>query len=198
MFRNMSFEKSRPLTEAKVMRALAHPTRIDLLELIAREGELTATRAAELLGMTPANCSFHLRRLAENGFVQEASRGPGRTRNWKIGSVGHSWDGVGADAETTAAAAALTSAVLERDVGRLREWLLVREQSATPEWRRAAFVDEALMYVTREELEELGASILERVMGYIDRIDPSNRPPDAVAVQFLAAGFPLPPTATGN
>jgi DNA-binding transcriptional ArsR family regulator len=198
MFRNMSFEKSRPLTDAKVMRALAHPTRIELLELIAREGELTATRAAELLGMTPANCSFHLRRLAENGFVQEASRGPGRTRSWKIGSVGHSWDGVGADAETTAAAAALTSAVLERDVGRLREWLLVREQSVDPEWRRAAFVDEALMYLTREELAELGASILERVMGYIDRIDPSNRPPDAVAVQFIAAGFPLPPTATGN
>jgi predicted ArsR family transcriptional regulator len=186
------------LTEAKVLRALAHPTRIELLELIAREGELTATRAAELLGMTPANCSFHLRRLAENGFVQEASRGPGRTRSWKIGSVGHSWDGVGADAETTAAATALTSAVLERDLGRLREWLLVREQTATPEWRRAAFVDEALMYLTREELEELGAMVLERVMGYIDRIDPSNRPPDAVAVQFLAAGFPLPPTATGN
>jgi predicted ArsR family transcriptional regulator len=198
MFRNMSFEKSRPLTDATVMRALAHPTRIELLELIAREGELTATRAAELLGMTPANCSFHLRRLAENGFVQEASRGPGRTRSWKIGSVGHSWDGVGADAETTAAATALTSAVLERDLGRLREWLLVREQTATPEWRRAAFVDEALMYLTREELEELGAMVLERVMGYIDRIDPSNRPPDTVAVQFLAAGFPLPPTATGN
>jgi DNA-binding transcriptional ArsR family regulator len=198
MFRNMSFDKSRRLTDAKVMRALAHPTRIDLLELIAREGELTATRAAELLDMTPANCSFHLRRLAENGFVQEASRGPGRTRSWKIGSVGHSWDGVGADAETTAAAAALTSAVLERDVGRLREWLLVREQWAEPEWRRAAFVSEALMYLTREELEQLGASILERVIGYIDRIDPSNRPPDAVAVQFLAAGFPLPPTDTGN
>jgi len=194
----MSFEKSRPLTDPKVMRALAHPTRIELLELIAREGELTATRAAELLGMTPANCSFHLRRLAENGFVQEASRGPGRTRSWKIGSVGHSWDGVGADAETTAAATALTSAVLERDLGRLREWLLIREQAATPEWRRAAFVDEALMYLTREELEQLGAMVLERVMGYIDRIDPSHRPPDAVAVQFLAAGFPLPPTASGN
>ena len=67
----------------------------------------------------------------------------------------HSWEGVGPDAETTAAASALTSVVLERDLARLRDWL-AREASADPAWRRAAFLTESLLYLTREELAALG------------------------------------------
>ena len=88
IFRNMSFEPRR-LTDARVMRAMAHPTRIELMELVAREGELTATRAAELLGLSPANCSFHLRQLAKYGFVEEAPPVPGRVRTWRRGSIGN-------------------------------------------------------------------------------------------------------------
>ncbi len=192
----MSFE-SRRLTDAGVMRAMAHPTRIDLMELIAREGELTATEAGQRLGLTPANCSFHLRQLAKHGFVEEGAPRPGRARPWKIGSVRHSWDGIGADAETSAAASALTSVIFERDLGRLREWL-AREPTADPDWRRAAFLTESLMYLTRDELEALGRSITEQVLAYSDRIDPALRPPGAAPVQVVAAGFPLPPTPTGN
>src|SRR6478672_12889031 len=108
MFRNMSF-KPRRLTDATVMRALAHPTRIELHELIAREGELTATEAGERLGLTPANVSYHLRQLARYGFIEEGSSVPGRARPWRVRSAGHAWDGIGADAETNAAASALTS-----------------------------------------------------------------------------------------
>jgi DNA-binding transcriptional ArsR family regulator len=196
MFRNMSFD-SRRLTDARVMRALAHPTRIDLLELVAREGELTATRAAELLGLTPGNCSFHLRQLAKHGFLEEGPPGPGRARPWRVGSIRHSWEGRGPDAETTAAASALTSVVLERDLARLREWL-ARESSADPGWRRAAFLTESLMYLTRDELEALGRSMTDQVLAYSDRIDPELRPDGAVPVQVVTVGFPLPPTATGN
>jgi DNA-binding transcriptional ArsR family regulator len=196
MFRNMSFD-TRRLVDARVMRALAHPTRIDLLELVAREGELTATQAAQRLGLTPGNCSFHLRQLAKYGFLEEGPPRPGRSRPWRVGSVRHSWEGVGADAETNAAASALTSVVLERDLARLREWL-AREASADPAWRRAAFLTESLLYLTRDELAELGREITERVLEYSDRIDPSLRPEGAAPVQALLIGFPLPPTTTGN
>jgi hypothetical protein len=54
------------------------------------------------------------------------------------------------------------------------------------------------MYLTREELAALGEAIMEQVLAYSDRIDPDRRPDGAVPVQFLTAGFPLPPTATGN
>ena len=150
----MSFDK-RQITDPRIMRALAHPTRIELLELVAREGELTATAAADALGLSPANCSFHLRQLGKYGFLEEAEPGPGRTRPWRIGSVHHSWEEVGPDAEATAAASALTSVVLERDLNRLRDWL-ARQPAAEPRWRKAAFLSEALLYLTPDELESLG------------------------------------------
>jgi DNA-binding transcriptional ArsR family regulator len=196
MFRKMSFE-SRRLTDARVMRAMAHPTRIDLMELVAREGELTATEAGERLGLTPANCSFHLRQLAKHGFVEEGAPRPGRARPWRIGSVRHSWDETGADAETDAAAQALTSVILDRDVARLHDWIAGRRE-VDPAWREAAFLGESLMYLTPEELAALGEAIIERVLAFSDRIDPERRPDGAVPVQFLTAGFPLPPTPTGN
>lgn len=196
MFRNMSFE-SRRLTDARVMRAMAHPTRIELMELVAREGELTATEAAGRLGLTPANCSFHLRQLAKHGFVEEAEPRPGRSRPWRIGSVRHSWDETGADAATNAAAQALTSVLLDRDIARLHDWVAGRTD-ADPAWRKAAFLGESLMYLTREELEALGQGIIEQVLSYSDRIDPARRPDGAVPVQFLTAGFPIPPTPSGN
>jgi DNA-binding transcriptional ArsR family regulator len=192
----MSFDQ-RQITDPRVMRALAHPTRIQLMELVAREGELTATAAAEALGLSPANCSFHLRQLGKYGFLDEAAHGPGRTRPWRIGSVLHSWDEVGPDAVTTAAASALTSVVLERDFDRLRDWL-ARQPTAEPRWSKAAFLSEALLYVTPDELEAIGEGIVELVRPYIERVAPERRPEGSAPVQVLAAGFPIRPTATGN
>src|SRR5271170_3028317 len=71
-----------PLTDAKTMRALAHPVRMALLDILALR-TLTATQASELLGESPANCAFHLRTLAKYGFVEEAGGGRGRERPWK-------------------------------------------------------------------------------------------------------------------
>ncbi len=179
------------------MRAMAHPTRMDLMELVAREGELTATEAAERLGLTPANCSFHLRQLAKHGFVEEGEPRPGRSRPWRIGSFRHSWDEFGPDAEASAAASALTSVVLDRDVARLHQWVAGRS-THDQGWREAAFLTESLMYLTQEELRLLGEAITRQVLAYSDRIDPNRRPDGAAPVQFLSAGFPLPPTPTGN
>src|SRR5579875_548422 len=69
------------------MRAMAHPTRLALLDALRREGELTATRAAELLDESPGNMSWHLQTLAKYGFVEETGDGKGRSRPWRIASV---------------------------------------------------------------------------------------------------------------
>jgi DNA-binding transcriptional ArsR family regulator len=53
-----------PLTDARTIRALAHPLRLRMLDLLAERGPLTATRLSEYVGESPANCSFHLRTLA--------------------------------------------------------------------------------------------------------------------------------------
>jgi hypothetical protein len=43
------------LTDAKAMRAVAHPLRMALLELFAYRETLTATQASEALAESPAN-----------------------------------------------------------------------------------------------------------------------------------------------
>ncbi len=73
------------------MRALAHPTRLRLLELLATEGPLTATQAGDHIGESAASCSFHLRSLSRHGFVAEAEGGRGRERPWRLANVSNRW-----------------------------------------------------------------------------------------------------------
>src|SRR5580693_6003201 len=73
-------------TDPQAIRALAHPVRMRLIQLLAHTGTLTATQASEALGESPANCAFHLRTLAKYGFIEEAGGGRGRERPWKASS----------------------------------------------------------------------------------------------------------------
>ena len=60
----------RRVTDADALKALAHPLRMALLGALVTEGPLTASQAAALLSESPSNCSWHLRKLAEHGFVR--------------------------------------------------------------------------------------------------------------------------------
>src|SRR5262245_2459399 len=71
------------LTDPRALRGIAHPLRLTLIGLLRREGPLTATQAAELLEVSDALASFHLRQLAKYGLVEEAGGGRGRERPWR-------------------------------------------------------------------------------------------------------------------
>ena len=59
------------LTDPKMMRALAHPARIAIWTHIGLRGSVTATECAEVAGLSPSACSYHLRTLARYGFIEE-------------------------------------------------------------------------------------------------------------------------------
>jgi DNA-binding transcriptional ArsR family regulator len=70
--------------DAKGLRALAHPVRVELVQLLRKYGPSTATRLAERLGVNSGTASYHLRRLAAAGFVEEdIERGNARERWWR-------------------------------------------------------------------------------------------------------------------
>ena len=81
----------RKITDARTLRALAHPVRIALFEELALGGAMTATEIGERIGETATTCSFHLRQLAKYGFVEEAGGGTGRSRPWRLTPVGRSF-----------------------------------------------------------------------------------------------------------
>lgn len=61
-----------------------HPVRLALLDLLAEHGTLTSTQAAARLGQSSGLCSFHLRRLAELGLIEEAPHQGGKARPWQL------------------------------------------------------------------------------------------------------------------
>jgi DNA-binding transcriptional ArsR family regulator len=194
-------EGSRPerqlITDARAMRALAHPVRVELLEAMRRDGEITATRAAELLGESPGNMSWHLQTLARYGFVEETGEGRGRSRPWRLTSPSRSFDTAMTDADVATAGEALERTFSQRMVEQLREWWS-RRLAYPVKWRRAAFVSDTITYLTAEELSEVMEDILAIHDRYRDRDDKRNRPEDAQPVRLYAHGHPLPPTPSGN
>ncbi len=185
----------RTVTDARTLRALAHPVRIALLKELIVGGSLTATEVGERIGESPTTCSFHLRQLARYGFVEEAGGGKGRARPWRVTTVGFSV-ATGDDPEAELASGVLLRLVRERQLGRYQTWLETKS-SYPRRWREAASDSEYLFFITPEELKQLNEELFTLLMArFHERLtDPSQRPPGAVPVEMLVMSFPvqLPP-----
>src|SRR3954471_7975892 len=111
----------RRLRDPRELAALAHPVRIGIMELLTVSGPLTATELADRLDETPANCSWHLRKLAELPFVEESGGGIGRQRPWRVRSIGLAWDDADASPTELRAGRALEALLLQRQVTRYQQ-----------------------------------------------------------------------------
>lgn len=190
----MAGKRTVQLTDPRALRALAHPTRLDLMGLLRRGGPLTATQAGEQIGESAASCSFHLRQLAKYGLVEEAGGGRGRERPWRATAISTEWAARGEDEETDAAGAMLSRVVVERYFQAAIDWL-DRRGSEDPEWIEAGAITDALVYMTPAELREVDEKIRAVVEPYLQRLE-AKEPPvaDARPVNLIALGFPLPET----
>jgi DNA-binding transcriptional ArsR family regulator len=187
----------RQIRDGTTMRALAHPTRLALLDVIRRDGEITATRAAEQLGESPGNMSWHLQTLAKYGFVEEAGGGKGRSRPWRATAPRERVNAVSDEPGVAAAGDALTMQVVERNTAQISDWLSTR-RDYSPQWQEASFLSSTLTYLTPDELAALSEEIVEVFLRHADRTEKRNRPEGALPVRLTAQGHPLPPTAAGN
>ena len=76
----------RPMSDPRVLRAIAHPTRGRILDELGATGPMRAADVGEALGIPANQASFHLRQLAKYGVIQpapEAARDK-RDRVWKL------------------------------------------------------------------------------------------------------------------
>jgi predicted ArsR family transcriptional regulator len=183
----------RRVTDARTLRAMAHPLRIAIVEQLTVHGPMTATEVGDRLDESPANCSWHLRKLAEHGFVEEAAGGTGRQRPWQITHLGMSWgdeeDGpLGADMQL--AGRALTEVLVGRELDRLLE-SQVRAPDEPAEWRKAANTTQSMVWLTAEELEAANLAVREAMMAHFDRHEnPALRPPGARLCALVGWGVP--------
>lgn len=172
--------------DPQAMRALAHPLRMRLLEVLASEGTGTATRCAEIVGESASNCSFHLRNLAKYGFIERAPGG-GRERPWRLTSVSQIFDDDPGDPEAGAAARAFDEMLLNWEFTRLRD-ANRRGPDPDPAWARTTTLAGATMFLRPEEARELGDALAQLSMRFIERAeDRSLRPAGSRAVRMFLA-----------
>src|SRR3954447_2575560 len=157
------------------MRALAHPTRLALLDHLHAAGQATATECGAAVGDSPSSCSYRLRALAKWGFVEEGAGGVGGERPWRA----------------TASRIEFPDGTVEASV--LRDELVGRSQAAVrdaldahlpPRWRRATQTSFATLELAPAQLEELGARFEALLDEFRDRR--TERGTRGVVVSFQA------------
>jgi hypothetical protein len=149
---------------------------------------MTASQAAARLAESPSNCSWHLRKLAQHGFVREARGGTGRNRPWQAVSEGLEWgsaeDRAGDRPGSRIAADALTDVLVDQEVQRLRAARASRD-TEPPDWREAAGLVQSQVWLTAEEASTLRTELSELLLRHADRSGHPERRPDGARLVSL-------------
>jgi Helix-turn-helix domain len=179
------------LTDPQMMRALAHQARIAIWTHLGMRGPATATECAEIAGLSPSACSYHLRTLARYGFVEEdpASAADGRERPWRARMLAFTMN----DSPDAPAATQVASRLLVENMRTAAEdtraRYLARKSEYPADWQAAAGEVFGVAHVTPDELDQMRAQVLEVIAPYV-RLDRAERSPGALPVRVLLDLFP--------
>jgi DNA-binding transcriptional ArsR family regulator len=180
--------------DARTLRGLAHPLRVRLLGMLRTDGPATATQLAERLGLSSAATSYHLRQLAEHGFITEdEGRGQPRERWWKPVHRSTSWDfGQLNEAESQEAGEVYLRGVAQTYAARVMDHL---DELTTlpPAWRAAGTMSDVLLRLTPEEADEVATRMWAIAEEYRRADDETaDAPDDARRVNVQLHVFPHP------
>lgn len=147
------------------LRGLAHPLRVRMLALLREDGPATATALAERLGQSTGATSYHLRQLAQYGFVvEDVGRGVGRERWWRAAHRSTLLDG-DASRQAPAEAEAYLRAVAVYYADRVDRWLGELPAQSEP-WQDCSTLSDWRLRLTSAEAKELHDAIFALVEGY--------------------------------
>ncbi|MEV3856198.1 helix-turn-helix domain-containing protein [Streptomyces sp. NPDC050095] len=189
--------ETRRITDVATLKALGHPLRMRLYGLLYMRGTGTASQLADDLddGTAVSLISYHLRKLAAHGLIEEAEHegGDGRERWWKPAqeSLRIEVSDFRDSPEGAAAHTALNRVMYE---GRREHYLRFLDQKAgwSADWQDASDSSDFLARLNPEELKELKDELHAVVQRYTERgksADPEGR--ETVSVHLYA--FPVRP-----
>jgi DNA-binding transcriptional ArsR family regulator len=158
------------VTDVRALRALAHPLRNRLLGQLRLHGPATASQLGRVVGESSGATSYHLRQLAEYGFVEEVEgRGSARERWWRARHRMTSWQAADIVAAEGGAAVQdeLTRLQIDQHARVLDAW---RSQKGRldPAWTAASSLNDYVLRLRPDEaralVDELNA-VLTRWIG---------------------------------
>lgn len=157
--------------EPSALKALAHPVRVDIFDILSQFGPQTASSLAERLGESSGVTSYHLRALAGHDLIREVpGRGTGRERWWERpqGAVGFMNPEALSTPSGKAASQVVMSSYLERRHRQLREFMSHALDVEPEEWQEATLLSTATARLTASQLQELSERIQALVDEYVD------------------------------
>ncbi|MFH8408816.1 helix-turn-helix domain-containing protein [Streptomyces sp. NPDC018019] len=176
--------------DARGLRGLAHPLRMRILELLTLDGPATATRLTARLGENTGTISWHLRHLAEHGFIEEETgRGTRRERWWRRTEADN--DLYTADFRDDPGSRGPLSVYLHELVrlhfNRVTDYV---NEDWDDTWRRAGTVaDWPGLRLTPEQLAALNAELFDVIARHTPPPDAAAAP-DALPVVVQLQSFP--------
>jgi predicted ArsR family transcriptional regulator len=167
------------------LRALTHPVRLRMLGMLRIDGPSTATSLAQRLRLNTGATSYHLRQLAEHGFIEDdPERGTGRERWWRAAATSTRLQGPHPDAEQE------IDAYLQAVVVVYAEQLqrAMEERPLLPEpWRQASTFSDWQHRLTPRRAREV-VETLDRLLSGIDDEDDD----EAATFTINVNAFPRP------
>lgn len=191
-------ESQPPRTErvldAGALRALAHPLRVQIYDILSQYGPQTASTLAAMTGESSGSTSYHLRALAKHDLIREVDdRGTGRERWWERPRGGISF--TNPEAMKTPSGKAATQVVMTEFLTRRHQQLMryVGTSLADP---GAVDEDEALIATATLRLTPAQATeLIGRLQQVIDEFTSRYRDQEAEGrrpVSIRTDVFPLP------
>ncbi|MET8970696.1 ArsR/SmtB family transcription factor [Streptomyces hydrogenans] len=168
----MTSQENRRITDLGTLKAIAHPLRMRLYRNLFVARTATASQLAEQVDEAVSLVSYHLRKLAEHGLIEEAEAqsSDGRERWWRPTSYGVTIrdEDVRSSPELAAAGDAVGRTVNEQRAELHRRFLDER-LTWSDAWRSASISSEWLPRLTAAELAALNKE-LDAVCEKYDRI----------------------------
>ncbi|MDQ0031737.1 winged helix-turn-helix domain-containing protein [Arthrobacter bambusae] len=176
------------------LKALAHPLRVQILEMLSRYGPQTACSLAELLDESSGATSYHLRQLAKFDFVHEVQgKGTARERWWERprGAIQ-----ITSPELTHSPATQEASRLVTREFERSRQAVLADfmahgMDSLDEVWLDAAIVNTANARMSAEQLGRYARSMEAFARNLLEEIRSEPEAEDARPVQIHFNAFPI-------
>ena len=180
------------LSGVERIQALTLPVRLALLEHVRRHGASTATEVGAALGITPAAASYHLRVLAQHGYLSEAGgEMDGRKRRWEATTPRLTVDPTAAVSREEAVALDRLEASLFERASDIFAGYIERRAEFPHTWRQAASSVQDTLVLTPAELSRLRTDLLRLLSRYRGRrATPAG---DATSVFLAFNAVPLDP-----
>lgn len=179
--------------DAGALRALAHPLRVQIYDILSQYGAQTASTLAAMTGESSGATSYHLRALAKHDLIREVSgRGTARERWWERprGAVSFA----NPEAIKTPSGRAASQVVMSEFLKRRNEQLLAfvnRSMDDADPWAESAMISTATTDLTQEQLTELATRIQDIVNDAVDTYRGQDAP-GTRTVTIRTDIFPLP------